>query len=75
MWSYHQGNCTSCEGRDDVKEYAHFRSALKILMFSDNDSWEILKLLAAILHLGNVVFNGEDSTTQWNTWIVDIVLI
>ncbi|XP_071373725.1 unconventional myosin-VIIb [Centroberyx affinis] len=52
------GNCTSCEGRDDVKEYAHFRSALKILMFSENDSWEISKLLAAILHLGNVDFEA-----------------
>uniref|UniRef100_A0A3Q3GXY4 Unconventional myosin-VIIa-like n=1 Tax=Labrus bergylta TaxID=56723 RepID=A0A3Q3GXY4_9LABR len=52
------GNCTSCEGRDDVKEYAHFRSALKILMFTENDSWEICKLLAAILHLGNVTFES-----------------
>ncbi|XP_071779574.2 unconventional myosin-VIIb isoform X1 [Centroberyx gerrardi] len=52
------GNCTSCEGRDDVKEYAHFRSALKVLMFSENDSWEISKLLAAILHLGNVDFEA-----------------
>uniref|UniRef100_A0A3P8TVQ5 Si:ch73-194h10.2 n=1 Tax=Amphiprion percula TaxID=161767 RepID=A0A3P8TVQ5_AMPPE len=50
------GNCTSCEGRDDVKEFAHFRAALKILMFTENDSWEICKLLAAILHLGNVDF-------------------
>uniref|UniRef100_UPI0037E7D6D8 unconventional myosin-VIIb n=1 Tax=Semicossyphus pulcher TaxID=241346 RepID=UPI0037E7D6D8 len=52
------GNCTSCEGRDDVREYAHFRSALKILMFTENDSWEISKLLAAILHLGNVNFEA-----------------
>uniref|UniRef100_A0A668AG22 Si:ch73-194h10.2 n=1 Tax=Myripristis murdjan TaxID=586833 RepID=A0A668AG22_9TELE len=52
------GNCTSCEGRDDIKEYAHFRSALKILMFTENDSWEISKLLAAILHLGNVDFES-----------------
>uniref|UniRef100_A0AAQ5XKT1 Uncharacterized protein n=1 Tax=Amphiprion ocellaris TaxID=80972 RepID=A0AAQ5XKT1_AMPOC len=52
------GNCTSCEGRDDVKEFAHFRAALKILMFTENDSWEICKLLAAILHLGNVDFEG-----------------
>uniref|UniRef100_A0A3Q1IFF7 Uncharacterized protein n=1 Tax=Anabas testudineus TaxID=64144 RepID=A0A3Q1IFF7_ANATE len=59
------GNCTSCEGRDDVKEYAHFRSALKILMFTENDSWEISKLLAAILHLGNVDFEGKNSTVQW----------
>uniref|UniRef100_A0A8K9XD71 Myosin VIIBa n=1 Tax=Oncorhynchus mykiss TaxID=8022 RepID=A0A8K9XD71_ONCMY len=50
------GNCTSCDGRDDIKEYAHFCSAMKILMFSENDSWEINKLLAAILHLGNVHF-------------------
>uniref|UniRef100_A0A3B3ULE9 Unconventional myosin-VIIa-like n=1 Tax=Poecilia latipinna TaxID=48699 RepID=A0A3B3ULE9_9TELE len=50
------GKCTSCEGRDDVKEYAHFRSALKILTFTETDSWEISKLLAAILHLGNVEF-------------------
>uniref|UniRef100_A0AAZ3QDY7 Uncharacterized protein n=1 Tax=Oncorhynchus tshawytscha TaxID=74940 RepID=A0AAZ3QDY7_ONCTS len=53
------GNCTSCDGRDDIKEYTHFRSAMKILMFSENDSWEINKLLAAILHLGNVHFEGQ----------------
>ncbi|KAM9849184.1 unconventional myosin-VIIb [Aulostomus maculatus] len=52
------GKCTSCEGRDDVREYAHFRSALKVLMFSESDSWEISKLLAAILHIGNVDFKG-----------------
>ncbi|XP_070816887.1 unconventional myosin-VIIa [Chaetodon trifascialis] len=52
------GGCNRCEGRDDVKEYAHFRSALKVLMFTENDSWEISKLLAAILHLGNVDFES-----------------
>ncbi|XP_019936002.2 unconventional myosin-VIIa [Paralichthys olivaceus] len=52
------GKCTTCEGRDDVKEYAHFCSALKILMFTENDSWVISKFLAAILHLGNVDFKG-----------------
>ncbi|KAJ7993391.1 hypothetical protein DPEC_G00271930 [Dallia pectoralis] len=52
------GNCTSCDGRDDIKDYAHFRSAMKILMFSENDCWEINKLLAAILHLGNIDFEA-----------------
>uniref|UniRef100_A0A3P8UQH7 Si:ch73-194h10.2 n=1 Tax=Cynoglossus semilaevis TaxID=244447 RepID=A0A3P8UQH7_CYNSE len=51
------GKCTSCEGRDDVEEYTHFCSALKILMFTEDDSWEISKLLAAILHLGNMKFD------------------
>uniref|UniRef100_A0A3B4D975 Myosin VIIBa n=1 Tax=Pygocentrus nattereri TaxID=42514 RepID=A0A3B4D975_PYGNA len=60
------GECTSCEGRDDIKEYAHFRSAMKILTFTENDSWEIHKLLAAILHLGNVNFEGEEASTVSN---------
>ncbi|XP_016057170.1 PREDICTED: unconventional myosin-VIIb [Miniopterus natalensis] len=51
-----QGNCTSCEGLHDAQDYAHVRSALKILMFSDAENWDLSKLLAAILHLGNVEF-------------------
>lgn len=42
-----------------MKEFAHFRSALKILTFTENDSWEICRLLAAILHLGNVEMEGK----------------
>nr|XP_033813505.1 unconventional myosin-VIIb isoform X2 [Geotrypetes seraphini] len=53
-----KGKCTSCEGRSDTKEYAHIRSAMKILQFSDSEHWEICKLLAAILHLGNIVFQS-----------------
>ncbi|XP_030071671.1 unconventional myosin-VIIb isoform X2 [Microcaecilia unicolor] len=53
-----KGKCTSCEGRSDAKEYAHIRSAMKILQFSDSEHWEICKLLAAILHLGNIVFQS-----------------
>uniref|UniRef100_A0A8C2TWW9 Myosin VIIB n=1 Tax=Coturnix japonica TaxID=93934 RepID=A0A8C2TWW9_COTJA len=52
------GNCTSCDSRNDAKEYAHIRSAMKILMFSDSEHWDISKLLAAILHLGNVEFEA-----------------
>uniref|UniRef100_A0A8C3PG58 Myosin VIIA n=1 Tax=Chrysemys picta bellii TaxID=8478 RepID=A0A8C3PG58_CHRPI len=47
------GNCTTCDGRDDSKEYANIRSAMKVLMFTDTENWEISKLLAAILHMGN----------------------
>uniref|UniRef100_A0AAR2IPA7 Myosin VIIBa n=1 Tax=Pygocentrus nattereri TaxID=42514 RepID=A0AAR2IPA7_PYGNA len=69
------GECTSCEGRDDIKEYAHFRSAMKILTFTENDSWEIHKLLAAILHLGNVNFEGEEACqTGVDTKALDVSL-
>uniref|UniRef100_A0A8B9N279 Myosin VIIB n=1 Tax=Accipiter nisus TaxID=211598 RepID=A0A8B9N279_9AVES len=53
------GNCMSCDSRNDAKDYAHIRSAMKILMFSDSEHWDISKLLAAILHLGNVEFEGK----------------
>ncbi|XP_006913512.1 unconventional myosin-VIIb [Pteropus alecto] len=66
------GNCTSCEGLNDAKDYAHVRSALKILMFSDAENWDLSKLLAAILHLGNVefmaaVFENLDSSDVMET--------
>ncbi|KAK0137915.1 Unconventional myosin-VIIa [Merluccius polli] len=65
------GKCTSCEGRDDIMEYTHFLSAMKILMFSDSDSWEISKLLAAILHLGNVKFEGTTMNNMEGCDIID----
>ncbi|XP_072818164.1 unconventional myosin-VIIb [Vicugna pacos] len=66
------GNCTSCEGIDDTKDYAHVRSAMKILLFSDSENWDLSKLLAAILHLGNVqfmaaIFENLDSSDVMET--------
>uniref|UniRef100_A0A2K5XBQ5 Myosin VIIA n=1 Tax=Mandrillus leucophaeus TaxID=9568 RepID=A0A2K5XBQ5_MANLE len=53
------GNCITCEGRVDSQEYANIRSAMKVLMFTDTENWEILKLLAAILHLGNLQYEAR----------------
>ncbi|XP_071990043.1 unconventional myosin-VIIa isoform X2 [Engystomops pustulosus] len=53
------GNCTTCDGRDDTKEYANIRSAMKVLMFTDTENWEISRLLAAILHLGNLRYEAR----------------
>ncbi|XP_044114405.1 unconventional myosin-VIIa isoform X1 [Neovison vison] len=53
------GNCTTCEGREDSQEYANIRSAMKVLMFTDTENWEISKLLAAILHLGNLQYEAR----------------
>ncbi|XP_073791408.1 unconventional myosin-VIIa isoform X3 [Danio rerio] len=53
------GNCTVCEGRDDMKEYSSILSAMKILMFTETEYWEISKLLAAILHMGNLRFEAR----------------
>ncbi|XP_056138881.1 unconventional myosin-VIIa-like [Lampris incognitus] len=53
------GNCTVCDGRDDMKEYSNIRSAMKVLMFTDTENWEISKLLAAILHMGNLRYEAR----------------
>lgn len=58
VWLF-QGGSITCEGRDDAREFADIRSAMKVLMFSDSEVWEILKLLAAILHTGNIKFKGK----------------
>uniref|UniRef100_A0A3B4EZ56 Unconventional myosin-VIIa-like n=1 Tax=Pundamilia nyererei TaxID=303518 RepID=A0A3B4EZ56_9CICH len=54
-----KGNCIACGGRDDAKDYSRINSALKTLNFSGKDCHEIFKLLAAILHLGNVCFEAN----------------
>ncbi|CAL8107310.1 unnamed protein product [Orchesella dallaii] len=61
------GKCITCEGRDDTAEFSDIRSAMKVLMFSDPEIWEILKVLSALLHLGNIktkgtIINNLDAT-------------
>ncbi|XP_008842433.1 unconventional myosin-VIIa [Nannospalax galili] len=53
------GNCITCEGRVDSQEYANIRSAMKVLLFTDTENWEISKLLAAILHMGNLQYEAR----------------
>ncbi|CAB1419783.1 unnamed protein product [Pleuronectes platessa] len=53
------GKCTVCDGRDDLKEYSNIRSAMKVLMFTDKENGEISKLLAAILHMGNLRYEAR----------------
>uniref|UniRef100_A0A674E5X1 Unconventional myosin-VIIa-like n=1 Tax=Salmo trutta TaxID=8032 RepID=A0A674E5X1_SALTR len=58
------GKCTKCDGRDDLKDYSSILSAMKVLMFTETENWEISKLLAAILHMGNLRYEGGQSSSQ-----------
>lgn len=48
----------TCDGRDDAAEFADVKAAMKVLNFSDEETQNIIRLLAAILHLGNVKYKG-----------------
>jgi len=54
-----QGGEITCEGRDDRAEFSVIRAAMKVLMFTDDEVWDILRILAALLHLGNVKYSSE----------------
>ncbi|XP_034941710.1 myosin-VIIa-like [Chelonus insularis] len=49
---------TECKTRNDAKEFADCRAAMKVLNFNDEESWNIIKLLAAILHIGNMNYKS-----------------
>lgn len=55
-----QGGCPSIEGVDDLAEFQETRRALLLLGFSEDQQADIFRLLAGILHLGNVTIVDAD---------------
>uniref|UniRef100_A0AAF5RTL4 Uncharacterized protein n=3 Tax=Wuchereria bancrofti TaxID=6293 RepID=A0AAF5RTL4_WUCBA len=51
-----QGDAVEVEGRNDSADLAEIRSSMKVLMFKDSEIWSIFKILAAILHAGNIKY-------------------
>ncbi|KAG5391219.1 hypothetical protein IGI04_032760 [Brassica rapa subsp. trilocularis] len=57
-----QSNCYALDGLDDSKEYLATRKAMDVVGIGSEDQDAIFRVVAAILHLGNIEFaKGEDS--------------
>ncbi|KAE9550764.1 hypothetical protein FO519_006016 [Halicephalobus sp. NKZ332] len=54
-----QGRCLTADGRNDASDFSEIKSAMKVLMFKDPEIWSIFKILAAILHLGNIKYQAS----------------
>lgn len=67
------GASMACDGRNEALEFADLKAAMKVLAFSDEDMWEIFRLLAALLHLGNVKYKGITVQNIDATEITDAV--
>ena len=51
-----QGNCYTCEGMDEKEEFALIRGGMQVLNFDSDHIWNVFKIIAAVLNLGNVNF-------------------
>lgn len=63
------GDTIKCDGRNDAGEFMGIKAAMKVLSFTDIEFNEILRLLAAILHIGNLKYK---STVVQNIDAVEI---
>ncbi|KAK2645287.1 hypothetical protein Ddye_020482 [Dipteronia dyeriana] len=60
-----QSNCFGLDGVDDTQEYLATRRAMDIVGISEEDQDAIFRVVAAILHLGNIDFaKGKDADSS-----------
>ncbi|KAH7717055.1 unconventional myosin-If [Aphelenchoides avenae] len=61
-YSYlNQSGCFRAEGTDDAKEYAETLQAMQVVGIDEHTQLQILQLVAAILHIGNITFVEKDN--------------
>lgn len=56
-----QGGVTTVEGMDDKKEYADVLKALKDVGLSDDVKDTLLRIVAAVINVGQVEFEAGDN--------------
>lgn len=54
-----QGGPISIDGKNDIADFESLQSALAVLSFSTEECETIYKILASILHLGNIYFHRK----------------
>ncbi|KAK2172331.1 hypothetical protein NP493_972g00051 [Ridgeia piscesae] len=53
-----QGGDVVCDGRNDPSDYRDIISAMKVLMYTEEEIWNLHKIVAALLHIGNITYRA-----------------
>jgi len=56
------GECLTVPGLNDAEDWAAMRKAMDTLRFSAEDVQETMRMVAAVLHIGNIEFDAEDAS-------------
>lgn len=80
-----QGNCFEIDGKDDAEDFRFLIGAMQVLGFTNEEQDIIFRILASILHLGNVYFHrkqfrhgqegveiGSDAEIRWVSHLLQI---
>uniref|UniRef100_A0A914X4M5 Unconventional myosin heavy chain 6 n=1 Tax=Plectus sambesii TaxID=2011161 RepID=A0A914X4M5_9BILA len=68
-----QGKTLKADGRDDAADLAEIRTAMKVLLFNDQEVWSVFRILAALLHTGNIQYSATIVNNMDATEIRDAV--
>lgn len=67
-----KSGCYEVDGVNDQKDFQDILNAMKVINISDADQMNIFKIIAGILHLGNIMFKSdgnyaqpENATSNW----------
>lgn len=62
-----QSGTSTVQGVDDAAEFQVVLKAMQSIGVSDTDMWRCFQVLAAILHIGNISFEGDPKAHVTNT--------
>ncbi|CAF1217575.1 unnamed protein product [Rotaria magnacalcarata] len=74
-YMYLNKSTPKCDTRNDAEEWKAIRHACKVLMFTDDELFEILRILAIVLHLGNIQYTAQSSKGIDSVTIKDSKLV
>ncbi|BFZ03793.1 hypothetical protein BsWGS_06832 [Bradybaena similaris] len=79
-----QGGSSLIPGRDDAENFRKLTAAMDILSFDRQEQDTVIKILASVLHIGNIFFKaipvnnhdtvelGSDAEIKWISYLLDL---